>query len=74
MKAPKYIQIAIRRMFYHQKVVRNNADKVNQWLSNNKIDRNIPLNEFVDSLDYKRKKQFVAKGQMTIFDYIGGAN
>lgn len=69
--APKYIQICIRRMFYHQKVVTTNAKVVKQWMINNRIPKSIPLNNFLEDISVtKGKKNLIAKGQMSIFDYL----
>ncbi len=70
IKVPKSIQVSIRRMFYHNQVVKNNAKKVDDWMLKNKIDKTIPLQDLLDNLDYKKPNKYIAKGQMSIFDYI----
>lgn len=69
-KIPKYIQICIRRMFWHRQVVKNNTRIVEEWMTINKIDKTIPLQNLIETYNIKAKRKFVAKGQMTIFDYI----
>lgn len=66
MKAPKYIQLCIRRMLYHRKVVENNTAKVNEWFNASNIDKNTSL---VDLLT-EETKEVVPKGQMSIFDLL----
>ncbi|MEI3530668.1 MAG: hypothetical protein V8Q75_06405 [Bacilli bacterium] len=68
-KAPKYIQLCITRMFYHQRVVKNNSLIVEQWLLNNQIDRNVPLKKFLENNAVVKKAHTIAKGQLSIFDF-----
>ena len=67
MKAPKNIQIAIKRVLYHSRVYKKNVRIVDEWFRNNNIDRKIPLASFIEE---KPKKVNCIEGQMNIFDYL----
>lgn len=66
MKAPKYIQLCIRRMLYHRKVVENNTAKVNEWFNANNIDKKISLIELLE----EESREIVPKDQISIFDLL----
>ena len=57
MKAPKNIQIAIKRVLYHSRVYKKNVRIVDEWFRNNNIEE-------------KPKKVNCIEGQMNIFDYL----
>lgn len=62
IKAPKYVQKCIR-------IMQRNAKVVNDWMVDNNIDRKTPLGSLLEPLD-KKKKKFIHKNQMNIFDYL----
>ena len=66
---PKYIQICIKRMYWHRQVVRNNLSIVENWIDKNKIDKNIPLEDFINISDLEKKEKIIP-GQLSIFDYL----
>lgn len=66
---PKYIQTCIKRMCWHRQVVRNNLSIVEDWIDKNKIDKNIPLEEFINISDLEKEEK-TTPGQLTIFDYL----
>ena len=68
MKVPKYIQICIKRMLFHRKVVEHNTEIVNKWFLANDYDKNIPLKDLIDEKNLVSEK--VPKGQLSIFDFI----
>lgn len=68
MKVPKYIQLCIKRMLYHRKVVENNTRIVNSYFQVNNIKSNIPLISLIDKNIIKKEK--VPKGQISIYDLL----
>lgn len=69
MKAPKYIQLSIKRMLFHRKVVENNTAIVNKWFEANNLNKNIYLKDLIED---NTQKEIVQRGQMSIFDFIKG--
>lgn len=67
MKTPKYIQLAIKRLLFHSKVVRNNSNIVNNWIYKNNIDRSIPLVNFIQKSETKKDD---IEGQLNIYDFL----
>lgn len=67
MKTPKYIQLAIKRLLFHSKVVRNNSNIVNNWIRKNNIDRSIPLVNFIQKSETKKDD---VEGQLNIYDFL----
>lgn len=67
MKTPKYIQLAIKRLLFHSKVVRNNSNIVNNWICKNNIDRSIPLVNFIQKPETKKGD---IEGQLNIYDFL----
>lgn len=61
--APRYIQKSIR-------IMQKKAKIVSDWMTENNIDRKIPLKDFLSKEEPKKSKNSVIKGQMTIFDLI----
>lgn len=66
---PKYIQLCIKRMYWHREVVRNNLSVIENWIEKNKIDKSIPLDNFINLSDLEKKEE-TTPGQLTIFDYL----
>lgn len=66
IKAPKYIQISIKRMIYHRKIVENNTAIVNRWFEANNVKKSTCLMDLIE----ENKKEVALKGQMSIFGFI----
>ena len=67
---PIYIQDCIRRMLKHANGIRRDSQVVDAWIKRNKINRKIPLHKLISN--NPKPKEKVIKGQLTIFDIIGG--
>lgn len=50
--------------------MQKNAKVVSDWMTENDIDRKIPLKDFLSKEEPKKNKNSIIKGQMTIFDFI----
>lgn len=62
IKAPKYVQKHIR-------IMQKNAKIVNDWMVENNISRSTSLSSLLEP-EEKKKKKFIHKNQMNIFDYL----
>lgn len=56
-------------MYWHRQVVRNNLSIVENWIDKNKIDKSIPLEDFINISDLEKKEK-ITPGQLSIFDYL----
>lgn len=66
-KVPKFIQLAIKRMYWHNEIVQRNSKKVKEWMVKNNIDSKTDLKSLVNEDSFI--KYNVCKGQMCIDDY-----